>query len=107
MRVAIAQDPADWAGYGLRPLQVIDHPASPFLTGLEAAVEANLDYAIAAQNEQGAWTPPWSWAANDPEAWSQASREWSGILTLDQLIVLQRFGRIADTGELKSLENSH
>lgn len=97
IHAAVDQDPADWAGYGLRPLQVIDRPDSPFLEGLEAAVEANLDYEIAAQNDQGAWEPTWSWAEDYPDAWAEACREWSGVLTLDKLIVLKRFGRIAAT----------
>jgi len=92
----VDQDPADWEGYGLRPLQVIDHPDSPFLKGLETAVEANLDYEIAAQNENGAWEPTWSWAEDYPDAWAVASREWSGVLILDKLILLKRFGRIAN-----------
>lgn len=93
---AVDQDPADWEGYGLRPLQVIDRPDSPFLKGLETAFEANLDYEIATQNENGAWEPTWSWAEDYPNAWAIASREWSGALTLDKLIVLHRFGRIAN-----------
>ena len=88
-------EPASWAAYGLRPLQVIEQPRSPFKEGLEAAVEANLDYEIATQSDQGAWEPTWSWADDFPEAWAIAQREWSGVLTLNTLLALQRFGRIA------------
>lgn len=91
---AVDQNPADWASYGLRPLQIVDHPDSPFAKGLETAIEANLDYEIASQTESGAWEPTWSWADDFPEAWTTAHREWSGVLTLEKLLALKRFGRI-------------
>lgn len=92
---AVDTTPEDWAGYGLRPLQVVEDPQSPFKTGLETAVEANLDYEIATQTASGAWEPTWSWAEDFPKAWAIAQREWSGVLTLHNLLCFQRFGRIA------------
>lgn len=91
---AVDTTPEAWAGYGLRPLQVVENLQSPFKTGLEAAVEANLDYEIATQTVAGAWEPTWSWAEGFPEAWAIAQREWSGVLTLNNLCCFQRFGRI-------------
>ncbi|RZM81880.1 hypothetical protein [Leptolyngbya iicbica] len=90
-------EPASWADYGLRPLQVVEQPRSPFRAGLEAAIEANLDYEIATQAADGSWGPTWSWADDFPEAWAIAQREWAGVLTLNNLLVLQQFGRIATT----------
>lgn len=89
-------EPARWAEYGLRPLQVVEHPQSPFLAGLEAAVAANLDYEIATQTDAGAWLPTWSWEDDFPTAWAIAQREWSGVLTVDKLLSLQRFGRLPE-----------
>lgn len=91
---SVAQDPALWAGYSLRPLQVIHDPGSPFLEGLETAVDANLDYEIATQNEDGSWAPAWSWGDYNPDVWETARREWSGVITLEKLLVLHRFERI-------------
>lgn len=90
----VAWDPAQWKGYGLRPLQVVDGPDSPFLTGHEESVAANLDYEISSQNEDGSWTPTWSWGEAFPDEWKLACREWSGVLTLRKLLVLKRFKRI-------------
>ncbi|MEB3211014.1 MAG: hypothetical protein VKL39_06645 [Leptolyngbyaceae bacterium] len=87
-------DPQAWSGYRLRPLQVIDRPDSPFMPGLEEAVAANLDFAIASQTDEGAWVPTWSWGDQFPEAWAIAQREWAGMLTLDRLLTLRRFNRI-------------
>jgi len=90
----VTADPARLAEYGLHPLDVVDEPASPFLRGREAAVAANLDYLITSQGADGSWSPGWSWGEVYPEEWKRARREWSGIITLDGLTTLKRFGRI-------------
>ncbi|MEM6453212.1 MAG: hypothetical protein AAF703_23205 [Cyanobacteria bacterium P01_D01_bin.105] len=90
----INQDPEEWEGYCLRPSQVIDTPDSPFMAGMEAAVAANLAYEIATQSEEGAWLPTWSWGDMFPDAWQQARQDWSGVITLEKLLVLKRFGCI-------------
>ena len=89
-------DPDEWKGYCLRPLQVVDCPESPFIDGFEDAVSANLNYEIKSRNENGSWTPTWSWDESFPESWAKAKREWSGIITIKKLLVLKSFGRIAE-----------
>lgn len=91
---AIASDPAEWEQYSLRPLQVIGNPDSPFIAGRRELVELNLDYEISTQNADGSWTPSWSWGGAYPEEWERARREWSGLITLEKLLTLARFGRI-------------
>lgn len=91
---AVNWQPDAWSGYSLRPLQVIDSPDSTLIRDREEAVVANLAYEIAEQNQEGAWTPTWDWGDTFPEAWEVARREWSGVLTLDRLLLLQRFQRI-------------
>ena len=90
----IACDPEQWKGYSLRPLQVVHSPESPFMAGLEEAVAANLDYEIASQNADGSWTPTWSWDDTFPEEWAKAKMEWSGVITIEKLLTLERFGKI-------------
>ncbi|MEM9449871.1 MAG: hypothetical protein AAGA75_15190 [Cyanobacteria bacterium P01_E01_bin.6] len=90
----VSIDPELWKTYGLRPLQVIDNPESPFQNGLEEAIAANLDYEIASQNPDGSWSPSWSWGDRFPEEWAIAHQEWSGILTLDMLLTLRRFNKL-------------
>mgnify|MGYP001795043943 CR=1 FL=1 len=90
----IEQDPAKWEGYCLRPLQVIDAPDSPFMAGMEDAVAANLAYEIATQRKDGAWLPTWSWGDMFPDAWQQAHQDWSGVITIEKLLVLKQFGCI-------------
>ncbi|MFG6093760.1 hypothetical protein SPB21_00810 [Leptothoe sp. ISB3NOV94-8A] len=88
----IEKNSAAWEGYCLRPLQVIDAPDSPFMAGMEEAVTANLAYEISTQGEEGAWLPTWSWGDMFPDAWQQAHQDWSGVITVETLLVLKRFG---------------
>lgn len=90
----VERDPAKWPKYGLRPLTIVKSPASPYFAPLREAVEANLDYWIAEQKDDGAWHPAWTWGNAFPETWPVAKQEWQGVLTLDALKVLRAFGRM-------------
>ena len=90
----ISYDPAQWKEYGLRPLQVVDDPSSPFIQGRQASVAANLEYEISSQNVDGSLSLSWSWRGAFPNDWMVAECDWSGILTLDKLLLLKRFHRI-------------
>lgn len=91
----VVYDPARWKEYGLRPVQVVQDPGSPWMAGREAAVAANLDYEIASQRADGSWAPTWSWGDAFPNDWPAARREWAGIITLEKLLLLKRHQRIA------------
>lgn len=92
----ILKDSSAWDGYGLRPIQVVDNPESPFMYKLQPLVEENLDFEIENQDLDGAWQPTWSWGDNYFGEWAKAKREWTGIITLDKLVILDRFGRIEE-----------
>ena len=93
---AVTSTPEQWREYGLRPLQVISRPDSPFIAGLEEAVSLNLDFELEEQGSDGSWSPTWSWGGNYPESWEGAKQEWSGVLTLDKLTTFARFERIQE-----------
>ena len=97
VKETVACDPTQWKGYSLRPLQVVESPDSPFMDGLEEAVNANLDYEIASQGEDGSWTPTWTWGDAYPDDWKKARLEWSGVITLEKLLKLRAFNRIEKT----------
>jgi len=90
----VARDPQQWADYSLRPLQVVDNPQSPYMQRLKVEVGLNLDYEIATQNEDGSWSPTWSWDDAFPTEWLKAKKEWSGVITLEKLLALKNFNRI-------------
>ena len=94
LNATVSTDSSQWAGYGLRPLQVADRPDSPFYGALIEAVNHNLDYEISTQQEDGTWAPTFSWGDKFPDEWETAKLEWAGVVTVDKLITLQRYGRI-------------
>lgn len=90
----VLKDSSEWDGYGLRPVQIADSPNSPFISQLQSVVEKNLDYEIKKQNIDGVWEPTWSWGDNYLSEWEVAKKEWTGIVTLDKLVLLDKFGRL-------------
>ena len=90
----VATDAAEWDKYVLAPLEIVDRPESPFADQLADVVAENLDFAISRQAENGAWEPPWTWGDVFPEVWRQAKVEWSGVITVRTLKILNRFGRL-------------
>ncbi len=91
---AVSRDPAQWAQYGLRPLQVADRPESPFHAALRDEVQRNLDYEIESQLEDGSWPVNWSWGGAYPDAWPRAALDWAGAFSVDKLLALRRYGRV-------------
>lgn len=89
----VVREPDAWAGYGLRPLAVVSRPGSAFAGRLADAVEANLDYLVGEQADDGAWWPTWSWG-RDEEVWERQRVAWAGVLTLEATMRLLAFDRI-------------
>ena len=91
----VVTDPARWSGYGCRPLDVVTRPDSLFADELREAVAANLDYLVDEQLPDGSWEPTWNWGEAHWEAWPRARAEWTSYLTARNLLLLQRFERLA------------
>jgi hypothetical protein len=91
---AVGRDPAQWPGYSLRPLQVASRPQSIFYAPLKESIELNLDYEISNQGPDGAWSPNWDWGGMYPQEWEQARQEWAGVIIVEKLLALKRYGRI-------------
>ncbi|MGM0845126.1 MAG: hypothetical protein ACQEUT_09125 [Bacillota bacterium] len=87
---------SEWEGYGTKPLQVADSPASPFFPLLKEEVSENLDYEIEKLTEAGYVSPNWSWFGSYDEVWKGAEKEWSGYLTVELLRQLKEFNRISE-----------
>jgi len=50
---AVVTDPAQWTGYGVRPLWAMSGPGSPLMDSLSEAVNAQLDFEIGQQSADG------------------------------------------------------
>lgn len=92
---AVSRDPNTWGGYGLTPLSVVNTPTSPFADLFPTELDLNLDYEIAKQPEEGYWSPTWTWEDVSAQAWAVAKQEWSGVITLNNLLLFKQFGRLA------------
>ncbi len=93
VEATLTTDPAQWGGYGLQPLDIVDSPDSPLYAACREHVDRHLDYVIDTQGEDGAWSPHWSWMGAFPEAWEGAKVAWQGRLTVLRLRQLAAFGR--------------
>lgn len=91
----VAREPAQWTGYGLRPLDAVPFADSPWRALLSPALEAHLDFLIENQNPDGSWHPHWNWGDAFPAAWPAAKRNWQAVLTLGYLRTLRSYGRLA------------
>lgn len=95
VEATLVTDPAEWGGYGLQPLDLVDGPDSPLHAPFREHVDCHLDYVVETQGEDGAWAPNWSWMGTFPEAWEQGEVAWKGVLTVKRLRQLAAFGRVA------------
>ena len=95
VEAALVTDPAQWGGYGLQPLDIVDEPSSPLYTPFREHIDRHLDHVVETQGEDGAWAPNWSWMSQFPEAWEQAEVAWKGVITVKRLRQLAAFGRVA------------
>lgn len=90
----VVTEPEEWDGYNLKPVSVVKSPESPLAGAFKPAlIEASLDYEVQ-QAGDGVWRPNWSWDFVDANAWATAEREWSGVLTLQKLLMLRNYGRL-------------
>ncbi len=92
---SVATTQADFGGYQLLPLDVASRPDAPLAATVDrAAVDAQLDYLIATQLDDGSWPVPWSWATVDQAAWARAERDWKGQIVVNRLRTLAAYGRM-------------
>jgi hypothetical protein len=90
-------DPKDWGGYVATPLTFVDSLESPFANLFDKQIL--IDNASFIKNELvdgNHWKPTWSWGQFEDE-WVQAKKDWSGKLTIDNLLLLRAMGTRFDT----------
>jgi hypothetical protein len=89
----IGTSKADWEAYGGRPLWFAGTPSSLLADELRDFVTEQLDYEIESQAEDGSWKPNWTWNQFE-DVWPTAEVEWSGWLTLRNLMAFKAWGRL-------------
>lgn len=83
----------DWQAYGGRPLWFAPKPDSLMANELRDSIQAQLDYEIDDQTDDGSWLPNWSWQQYE-DVWEVVKVEWAGHLTLRNLVTLRAWGRV-------------
>ncbi|MEZ4740844.1 MAG: hypothetical protein R3B45_00075 [Bdellovibrionota bacterium] len=85
-----------WIEYGARPLWFCDSPNSMLYPHFEKSIQINLDFEIESQNENGSWSPFWSWEDYNSKDWPIAQKDWSSHLTLRNLFLFKNYGRLEE-----------
>jgi hypothetical protein len=88
------RDPAAWGEYSPQPLWYISAPDSLCAADLAGAMQANLDFLIAQQAEDGSWKPTFNWGGMYPDDAPKSERDSASRLTYNALAQLRAFGRI-------------
>ncbi|HAS73644.1 MAG TPA: hypothetical protein DCS67_05825 [Clostridiales bacterium UBA8960] len=86
----VSLDSSKWDDYVPYPLKFIMLTEDDIFEIDDVVLKKNVNFLIDKIHENGCVLPTWSWGAYH-EDWEIAKREWSGILTLDALLVFERF----------------
>lgn len=88
----ITKDISQWqSGYVCLPSVFITGKDSPFYEDFKALAQAECDYVINSQLDDGSWAVNWGWA-DYPEAWAVSRNWWKGSMTVDKVLFLKRMG---------------
>lgn len=82
-----------WGTYVPKPLDFVDNPKKNRFNIDEVKIEKHLDFIVAQLEEYEKINPPWGESYYKGKM-KPAYREWQGVLTLDALLLLKRYGRI-------------
>lgn len=89
----VQTDETKWEEYVPSPLKFIPSPEAQTFGIPIKDINKNLDYIIGKLESEGKLVPNWSWNEYLDD-WEKAKQQWTGVLTLEALEILKRFGRI-------------
>ncbi|NBI05590.1 hypothetical protein [Senegalia massiliensis] len=89
---------SEWENYVPTPLRFIEFDSKNYFGIDSEFLNKELDYLIDKLNEDGKISPTWEWDRYLNE-WEKAKKEWTGIRTLEALLILLKFDRI-ELGEV-------
>lgn len=69
----------------------ISTPDHPYYELYKNDVDNSHTFLIQSQNEDGSWSPSWSWG--EPEVWKEVEKRHKGLLTMKFLYGLKTFHR--------------
>ncbi len=86
-------DESKWMNYVAQPLDIVNNPNSQWYELVSEGVENNFIFWEQSLNEEGVWTPNFSWGI-DSEVSNQATRNWKGYLAVKRAKIFKNFGKI-------------
>lgn len=86
-------DTSKWQGYVTKPLTFVESVESLLFEEFSDLIQLELDMIIDSQGVNGEWNPSWEWGTY-PEVWKEVKVELSGLITVNNLILLNKFGRL-------------
>ncbi|NSW51082.1 MAG: hypothetical protein HPY85_01080 [Anaerolineae bacterium] len=93
----VETDPEQWSGYSLYPYQVVEHPDDPLMAEWGTAMLQSIRYMLDHQTADGCWEPTWDWGGQFLVAWEAAKKDWRSVITLNNLVVLKKFGAMVSS----------
>ena len=88
---AASTNPDEWTDYVATPLKFLNGPDDPFISLFsQSLIEQNIEFVLS-KLQSDHWEPNWSWQEQYPEEWEIAKQEWSGELTVKNLLLLKSF----------------
>ena len=89
---------ADLSKYGVeyvdRPTDLIDGPNHPYYPDIAETADAECDFLLASQQEDGSWPVPWKWWNEYTDEFAVAANWWKGHIVLKHILYLRNFGKI-------------
>lgn len=92
----ITKNTAEWEqGYVCMPSQFINGKDSPFYAKNKEIADAECDFILRTQLDDGSWHIPWGW--NDyPDEWAISKNWWKSNGIIGNLLYLKAFGKLGD-----------
>ena len=77
-----------------RPTDLIDSPGHPWYPLIAEAADAECQFLIESQLEDGSWPVPWKWWNEYTDEFAVAAMRWKGHIALKHIVYLKKFGKI-------------
>jgi len=82
-----------WSEYYPQPTQFADSPNSQWYDCVKDGIDMNLKYLLDNINNDGVWTPNFSWGV-DSDISREVTKNWTGYITVDRARIFKNFNMI-------------
>lgn len=91
IKQAVSTNPDEWTDYVATPLKFLTGPDDAFAPLFDQSlIKQNIQFVLSKLQDDH-WEPNWSWQEQYPADWETAKQEWSGELTVRNMLQLRKF----------------